>query len=174
MHCCEDTMALHGKVSDLTRQGVVTVFQTYVLLTDVYSGVQFNRDASSIAFLHHSSNCSSEHDDSQDQSSQSRGAAPDSVRLVTTNKDGQDLWVLPLDGILHYEYGRKGNMIVSTQHGLFEANTLKHTVEELKPPNTGWTFPCAFLSTLHCRLSNIVQVVTFQKHPHPVPCLICM
>lgn len=98
--------------------------------------LQFNRDASRIAFLHNASNCST---DTTSLQAQNTASSSDliSVSLVTMDVTGKGLWVLPLKDVVHYEYGRGGKLIVSTQHGLFEADALGHSIQELKPPTTG-------------------------------------
>lgn len=98
--------------------------------------VQFNRDASCIAFLHNASNCSTETTSLQAQHTTS-SSIRNSVSLVTTDATGQGLWVLPLKDVVYYEFGRGGKLIVSTQHGLFEADAVGHSIQELKPPTTG-------------------------------------
>ncbi len=98
--------------------------------------VQFNRDASRIAFLHNASNCSADTTSLQAQDTTS-SSIHTSVSLVTTDVTGQGLWVLPLKDVVHYEYGRGGKLIVSMQHGLFEADAVGHSIQELKPPTIG-------------------------------------
>lgn len=93
--------------------------------------MQFNQHATLLAFLDHMTNCSSDTANLHDSGFHSR------VRLVTTDTAGQNIWVLPLEKVLHYDYGRRGSLLVSTQHGLFEANALTRSMKELKPPTTG-------------------------------------
>ena len=50
---------------------------------------------------------------------------------------GANVWMLPLANILHCDYGSKGKLIVSTQYGLFEADSRRRTVEQLQKPTTG-------------------------------------
>ncbi|DBA83403.1 TPA: hypothetical protein ACH3X2_006540 [Trebouxia sp. C0005] len=109
-----------------------------------FSKPQFNRDGSRIAFLHNASNCSAETTSLQAQDTTS-SSIHNSVSLVTTDLTGQGLWVLPLKDVVHYEYGRGGKLIVSTQHGLFEADAMGHSIQELKPPTiASWS------SLSHC------------------------
>ena len=98
--------------------------------------LQFNRDASRIAFLHNASNCSADTTSLQAQDTAS-SSVHNSVSLVTMDVTGKGLWVLPFKDVVYYEYGRGGKLIVSTQHGLFEADALGHSIQELKPPTIG-------------------------------------
>lgn len=50
---------------------------------------------------------------------------------------GANVWMLPLANILHFDYGSKGKLIVSTQHGLYEADSRRRTVDKLTKPTTG-------------------------------------
>lgn len=75
-----------------------------------------------------------------------KSPAHTSIHAVTVDITGQDTWVLPISDVLHYDYGRRGHLIVSSQHGLFEANAVKHTVQELKPPTTGQAAACCIFT----------------------------
>lgn len=50
---------------------------------------------------------------------------------------GTNVWMLPLVDLLHFDYGSKGKLIVSTQHGLYEADSRRRTVDKLTKPTTG-------------------------------------
>ncbi|DBA87852.1 TPA: hypothetical protein ACH3X1_004849 [Trebouxia sp. C0004] len=109
-----------------------------------FSKPQFNRDASRLAFLHNASNCSTDTTSLQAQDTFS-SSVHNSVSLVTMDVTGKGVWVLPLKDVVHYEYGRGGKLIVSTQHGLFEADALGHSIQELMPPTiASWS------SLSHC------------------------
>lgn len=96
--------------------------------------LQFNLDASNIAVLYHMHGCPK-----NQGSSQSLGSSSSSSRtsLVTMDITGTNVWVLPLANILHFDYGSQGKLIVSTQHGLYEADTWRHAVDKLQKPTTG-------------------------------------
>ena len=93
--------------------------------------MDYNQNASLLAFLDPMTNCSS------DTASLYNSAIPSRMRLVITDAAWQDIWMLPLEKVLHYSYGRRGSLLVSTQPGLFDANALTRSIEELKPPTTG-------------------------------------
>lgn len=96
--------------------------------------MQFNKDASSIAVLYHMNRCPT-----HQESSESAGGSSSlsKTTLVTIDLTGANVWMLPLANILHFDYGSKGKLIVSTQHGLFEADSRRHTVDKLTKPTTG-------------------------------------
>ena len=50
---------------------------------------------------------------------------------------GTHVWMLPLTNILHFDYGSRGKLIVSTQRGLYEADSHRRTVVKLTKPTTG-------------------------------------
>lgn len=50
---------------------------------------------------------------------------------------GTNVWMLPLANILHFHYGSRGKLIVSTQRGLYEADTGRRAVDNLQKPTTG-------------------------------------
>lgn len=50
---------------------------------------------------------------------------------------GANVWMLPLTDVQHFDYGRKGKLLVSTQHGLYEADSRRRTVDKLKKPTSG-------------------------------------
>ena len=57
--------------------------------------------------------------------------------LVTMDITGADIWVVPLTQIIHFDYGSRGKLIVSTQHGLYEADSRRSSIDKLKKPTTG-------------------------------------
>ena len=146
---CIDSAAHLAEVCD-------TAAETALLVTSVCSNsksskksripvcMQFNSEATSIAFLHHITNCT------QRQSSAavpSTDTATATGELVTVNLDGSQVWALPLDDVKSFDYGRWGRLLVSTSRGLYEAEVPRHSMQKLKPPATGasWLQPCATL-----------------------------
>ena len=103
--------------------------------------MQFNTEATSIAFLHHHTNCSGRQAAASVTTASDAGAAV--VQLVTVNLDGSQIWALPLDEVKSFDFGRWGRLLVSTSQGLYEADVTKQGLQKLTPPATG-------MPLLHC------------------------
>lgn len=56
---------------------------------------------------------------------------------MTIDITAMSQWVLPLTNVQHFDYGSKGKLIVSTQDGLYEADSSGQTIANLKPQATG-------------------------------------
>ncbi|KAL3156023.1 hypothetical protein ABBQ32_013011 [Trebouxia sp. C0010 RCD-2024] len=112
--------------------------------------LQFNRDASSIAVLFHTDNCIP--DPSPDPTPDHLGSSSESTGGSAANKQpskittasvfamditGATVWMLPLTDVQHFDYGRKGKLLISTQHGLYEADSRLRRIHELKKPTSG-------------------------------------
>ncbi|KAL3145810.1 hypothetical protein ABBQ38_015186 [Trebouxia sp. C0009 RCD-2024] len=132
---------------------------------------RFNRDASSIAVLFHTDNCipDSSTNPTPDHlgSSESTGGSAannqqsktNTASLVTMDTSGANVWMLPLTDVQHFDYGRKGKLLVSTQHGLYEADSRRRTVDKLKKPTSG-NWPLLSHCSYHQHSERFVLAVT--------------
>ena len=75
--------------------------------------------------------------DHQGSSESTDGGAVSTASLVTMDTLGSNVWMVPLTDVQHYDYGRKGKLLVSTRHGLYEADSRQRTVDKLKKPTSG-------------------------------------
>lgn len=96
--------------------------------------VQFNPEGTSLAVLHHTTNCSTGH--------AAETVLPDdtvtaTVELVTVDLGSSQVWVLPLDEVRSFDYGRWHRLLVSSPQGLYEADVEQQSMQKLKPPAIG-------------------------------------
>lgn len=87
--------------------------------------LQLNRNASTIAFVYHISNCSA-----------GPGAAPLHLSyLFTVDSDGSGLWRVPLVQGQSHSYGTEGTLLVCDPSGYFEVDA-SHRVSRLDLPKS--------------------------------------
>lgn len=110
--------------------------------------VQFNPEGNSIAILHHTTNCTTGESDTVTSLDETLTA---SVELVTLSVDNNQVWVLPLDGVTSFAYGRWSKLLVSNPQGLYEADVGKHSLQKLKPPATGMLLLRLCKYTTNCK-----------------------
>lgn len=74
---------------------------------------------------------------------------------------GATVWMLPLTDVQHFDYGRKGKLLISTQHGLYEADSRLRRIHELKKPTSGKCMHLVLKALVWCSLQ-----MHYTKHKH--------
>lgn len=126
--------------------------------------VQFNPEGNSVAVLHHTTNCTTGTSDAITSLDDTLTA---SVELVTLSVDNNQVWVLPLDGVTSFAYGRWSKLLMSNPQGLYEADVGKHSLQKLKPPATGMLllWLCKSIHKLSMSFSNCPVLPIFSFWP---------